>query len=101
ALMLLHESRRAARTSAAGDVILLEDQDRGLWDRGLIDEGLRLVELALRGGPAGPYAVQAAIAAVHATAASAAETDWDEIVGLYDVLGRLEPTPVIALNRAV
>jgi RNA polymerase sigma-70 factor (ECF subfamily) len=101
ALMLLHESRRAARASPSGEVILLEDQDRGLWDRALIEEGTRLVDLALRGRPAGSYAVQAAIAAVHATAPSAAETDWNEIVGLYDVLARLEPTPVVALNRAV
>ena len=101
ALMLLHESRRAARTSPTGEVILLEDQDRGKWDRGLIDEGVGLVDLALRGRPAGPYAVQAAIAAVHATAPTAAATDWNEIVGLYDVLARLEPSPVIELNRAV
>jgi RNA polymerase sigma-70 factor, ECF subfamily len=101
ALMLLHESRRAARSSPSGELILLEDQDRSLWDRALIDEGTRLVELALRGRPPGPYAVQAAIAAVHATAASAADTDWNEIVGLYDVLRRLEASPVIELNRAV
>ncbi len=101
ALMLLHESRRAARATPEGEVILLENQDRGLWDRALIDEGTRLVELALRGRAAGPYAVQAAIAAVHATAPHAGATDWNEIVGLYDVLGRLEPSPVIELNRAV
>jgi len=101
ALMLLHESRRAARSSPAGEVVLLEDQDRGLWDRGLIDEGTRLVEQALRSGRVGPYAIQAAIAAVHATAATAGETDWNEIVGLYDVLQRLEESPVIELNRAV
>jgi RNA polymerase sigma-70 factor (ECF subfamily) len=101
ALMLLHESRRKARTSPSGEVILLEDQDRGLWDRGLIDEGLSLVSLALRGRPTGPYAVQAAIAAVHATAPTGGDTDWNEIVGLYDVLARLEPSPVIELNRAV
>ena len=101
ALMLLHESRRKARSSASGELILLEDQDRSLWDRALIDEGTRLVDLALRGRPAGPYAVQAAIGAVHATARSAAETDWNEIVGLYDVLRRLEASPVIELNRAV
>jgi RNA polymerase sigma-70 factor (ECF subfamily) len=101
ALMLLHESRRAARSSPSGEVILLEDQDRQLWDRALIGEGTRLVEQALRIGPAGPYAVQAAIAAVHANAPDAAATDWDEIVGLYDVLLRLEPSPVVELNRAV
>jgi RNA polymerase sigma-70 factor (ECF subfamily) len=100
-LMLLHESRRAARSSPAGEVVLLENQDRGLWDRALIDEGTRLVEQALRSGRVGPYAIQAAIAAVHATAASAGETDWNEIVGLYDVLQRLEESPVIELNRAV
>jgi len=101
ALMLLHESRRAARSTPSGELILLEDQDRTAWDRALIDEGVMLVERALRGRPAGPYAVQAAIAAVHATAASAAATDWNEIVGLYDVLRELEPSPVIELNRAV
>jgi RNA polymerase sigma-70 factor (ECF subfamily) len=101
ALMLLHESRRTARSSATGELILLEHQDRGLWNREYIDEGTRLIEQALRAGRAGPYAVQAAIAAVHATAPSAADTDWNEIVGLYDVLNRLEPSPVIELNRAV
>jgi RNA polymerase sigma-70 factor (ECF subfamily) len=101
ALMLLHESRRTARSSPSGEVILLEHQDRTRWDRALIDEGTRLVEQALRVGPAGPYAVQAAIAAVHATAPSAAATDWNEIVGLYDVLLRLEGSPVVELNRAV
>jgi RNA polymerase sigma-70 factor, ECF subfamily len=101
ALMLLHESRRTARSTPTGEVVLLEDQDRSKWDYGLIAEGTQLVERALRGRPAGPYAVQAAIAAVHATAPDAAATDWDEIVGLYDVLGRLEPSPVVELNRAV
>jgi RNA polymerase sigma-70 factor (ECF subfamily) len=101
ALMLLHESRRAARMTPAGEVILLEDQDRRLWDRALIDEGLGLIDQALRRRPPGPYAVQAAIAAVHATAPTAAATDWNEIVGLYDLLSRLEPSPVIELNRAV
>jgi len=100
ALMLLHESRRAARSTPEGELILLEDQDRSLWDRALIDEGAELVEQALR-RPVGPYAVQAAIAAVHATARSSAETDWNEIVGLYDVLRRIEPSPVVELNRAV
>jgi RNA polymerase sigma-70 factor (ECF subfamily) len=101
ALMLLHESRRTARMTPAGEIILLEDQDRRLWDRALIDEGLGLVDQALRRRPPGPYAVQAAIAAVHATAPTAAATDWNEIVGLYDLLSRLEPSPVIELNRAV
>jgi len=101
ALMLLHESRRAARSTPSGELILLEDQDRSLWDRAAIDEGSQLVEQALRGRPTGPYAVQAAIAAVHATASSASGTDWNEIVGLYDVLRRLEASPVVELNRAV
>jgi RNA polymerase sigma-70 factor (ECF subfamily) len=99
--MVLHESRRAARSTPDGELILLEDQDRSLWDRALIDEGAGLVEQALRGRPVGPYAVQAAIGAVHATARSAGETDWNEIVGLYDVLRRIEPSPVVELNRAV
>ena len=101
ALMLLHESRRPARTSSAGELILLEDQDRSLWDRELIAEGTRLVEQALASRRFGPYCIQAAISAVHADAATAADTDWNEIVGLYDVLLRADPTPVIELNRAV
>jgi RNA polymerase sigma-70 factor (ECF subfamily) len=100
ALMLLHDSRRAARATRDGDLILLEDQDRSLWNREQIAEGVRLVRRALASGP-GPYAVQAAIAALHAEAPSAAETDWAEIVGLYDVLLRSDPSPVIELNRAV
>jgi RNA polymerase sigma-70 factor, ECF subfamily len=101
ALMLLHESRRAARTSPAGDLILLEDQDRSLWDRARIAEGSALVEQALRSRRFGPYTLQAAIAAVHAEAPEAAATDWAQIVGLYDALARLDPSPVIELNRAV
>ena len=101
ALMLLHDSRRAARTSATGEVILLDDQDRSLWNRDQIAEGSRLVEQALSSGRGGPYAIQAAIAAVHAGAATAAATDWDEIVGLYGVLMGMAPSPVIELNRAV
>jgi len=101
ALMLLHESRRAARTSPSGELILLDDQDRSLWNREQIAEGIRLVEQALRSRRAGPYAIQAAIAAVHAGAPAAAQTDWQEIVGLYDVLMRATPSPVIELNRAV
>jgi RNA polymerase sigma-70 factor, ECF subfamily len=102
ALMLLHESRRNARTSPAGDLILLEDQDRSLWDRALIAEGQALVERAMSSRRIGPYALQAAIAAVHAEAASTATTDWAEIVGLYSVLLRAEgPSPVVELNRAV
>jgi RNA polymerase sigma-70 factor, ECF subfamily len=100
ALMLLHDSRRAARTTRDGDLILLEDQDRSLWNRDQIAEGVRLVRRALASG-AGAYAIQAAIAALHAEAPSTAETDWAEIVGLYDVLLRSEPSPVIELNRAV
>jgi RNA polymerase sigma-70 factor (ECF subfamily) len=101
ALMVLHESRRSARTSSSGEVILLEDQDRALWNREAIAEGQRLVQEALSTADYGPYAIQAAIAAVHAGAPSATETDWDEIVGLYDVLLRMTPSPVIELNRAV
>jgi RNA polymerase sigma-70 factor (ECF subfamily) len=101
ALMLLQESRRAARTSATGELILLADQDRSLWNRGQIEEGTALVERALASRRSGPYALQAAIAAVHANAGSGDATDWSEIVGLYDVLLRLEPSPVVELNRAV
>ena len=101
ALMLLHESRRAARSGAQGEVILLEAQDRGLWDRQLIAEGEALVLQALHSRRFGPYSLQAAIAAVHAEAPSLEETDWVQIVGLYDELLRLTPSPVIELNRAV
>lgn len=101
ALMLLTEARRAARTDAAGDPVLLDDQDRALWDRALIAEGERLVEQALRSRRFGPYSLQAAIAAVHAEAPRPEHTDWEQIVGLYDVLLRAAPSPVIALNRAV
>ena len=100
ALMLLHESRRAARTSPAGDLILLEDQDRSLWNRAQIAEGAVLVQRALSSRRIGPYTLQAAIAAVHAQAPTAAGTDWAQIVGLYDVLARAEPSPVVELNRA-
>ena len=101
ALMLLHESRREARTSADGDVILLEDQDRSQWNRDFIAQGLRLVARSLGSRRFGPYTVQAAIAAVHAEAASAGATDWSQIVALYDLLLRIDPSPVIELNRAV
>ena len=101
ALMLLHESRRDARTSMEGEVILLSEQDRSRWNRQHIDEGTRLVELALASQRGGAYAIQAAIAAVHAHAPDTAGTDWNEIVGLYDVLLRIDPSPVIELNRAV
>ncbi|UST62887.1 RNA polymerase sigma factor [Pseudomonas moraviensis] len=101
ALMLLHESRRPARTSPSGELVLLDDQDRALWDAGLMAEGCALVERALTTRRFGPYCLQAAIAAVHAEAPSAAETDWRQIVGLYDVLLRAVPSPVIELNRAV
>ncbi|MEO5894516.1 MAG: RNA polymerase sigma factor [Vicinamibacterales bacterium] len=101
ALMLLHESRRAARTSTDGEVILLDDQDRSLWDQPQISEGLALLQRAFAARDVGPYVIQAAIAAVHAGAAAASETDWVEIVGLYDILAQGDPSPVIALNRAV
>src|SRR3954469_13993165 len=101
ALMLLHESRRGARTSLAGDLVLLEEQDRSRWDRALILEGTRLVEQALASRRFGAYSIQAAISAVHAEAASAAATDWAQIVALYDVLLRMDPSPVVELNRAV
>jgi RNA polymerase sigma-70 factor (ECF subfamily) len=100
ALMLLHESRRPARTSATGELILLDDQDRSLWNREQIAEGAALVERALASRRIGPYTLQAAIAAVHAEAPVAAATDWAQIVGLYDVLVRAEPSPVVTLNRA-
>ncbi len=101
ALMLLHESRRAARTSPEGDLILLEDQDRSLWNREQIAEGTALMERALASGQFGPYILQAAISAVHARAPSTAATDWAEIVGLYDLLAQAAPSPVVEINRAV
>ena len=101
ALMLLQESRRVARTSLTGDLILLEDQDRSLWDRDQIAEGKALVERALSSRRFGPYTLQAAIAGVHADAPNAAATDWAQIAGLYEVLVRVEPSPVVELNRAV
>jgi RNA polymerase sigma-70 factor, ECF subfamily len=101
ALMLLHESRRAARASESGELILLDEQDRSLWDRDQIVEGTRLVERALASRRIGPYTIQAAIAAVHAGAPTPGSTDWAEIVGLYDVLARVDGSPVIELNRAV
>ena len=100
ALMLLHDSRRAARVSADGDLVLLDAQDRSLWDRGRIAEGAALVERALSSRRFGPYTLQAAIAAVHAEAPDAAAADWRQIVGLYDVLLRADPSPVVELNRA-
>ena len=101
ALMLLHESRRQARTSANGDLVLLEQQDRSLWNHDLIKEGITLVERALASKRIGPYILQAAISAVHAEAPSAGETDWAQIVALYDLLVRAEPSAIIELNRAV
>ena len=101
ALMLLHESRRVARTSSSGELILLADQDRSLWDRAHIAEGNALVQRALASRRIGPYTLQAAIASVHAEAPAAATTDWTQIVGLYDVLMRASPSPVVELNRAV
>jgi RNA polymerase sigma-70 factor, ECF subfamily len=100
-LMLIHESRREARTSANGDMILLKDQDRSLWNREYIVEGGALVEDALGSGRVGPYMLQGAIAALHAEAEGIDSTDWPQIVGLYDVLMRIEPSPVVELNRAV
>jgi len=101
ALMLLHDARRHGRETAAGDIVLLEEQDRSRWDRRQIDEGLTLVEEALRsGGPPQSYAVQAAIAALHARASNYADTDWPQIAGLYEVLLRISPSPVIELNHA-
>ena len=100
ALMLLHHSRRNARIDEAGDLVILEDQDRALWHRPEIDEALPLVEEALRGGP-GPFALQAAIAALHCQAARAEDTDWRQIVRLYDILEGQQPSPIVSLNRAV
>ncbi|HWQ53477.1 MAG TPA: RNA polymerase sigma factor [Bryobacteraceae bacterium] len=100
ALLLLHDARRDARLDAAGDLVLLEEQDRSRWDQRQIAEALPLVEEALRGGP-GPYAVQAAIAGLHCRAARAEDTDWPQILSLYDVLEQLQPSPVVSLNRAV
>jgi RNA polymerase sigma-70 factor, ECF subfamily len=100
ALMLLHESRRDTRSSPEGDLVLLADQDRSRWDRGRIAEGSALVQRALASRRFGPYTLQAAIAAVHAEAPTAADTDWGQIVGLYEVLLRIEPSPVVELNRA-
>jgi RNA polymerase sigma-70 factor (ECF subfamily) len=100
ALTLLHDSRRAARTSPTGDLILLDEQDRSLWNQDQIAEGTALVKRALSSGRVGPYTLQAAIAAVHAEAPHPAATDWAQIVGLYDVLVRADPSPVVELNRA-
>jgi RNA polymerase sigma-70 factor (ECF subfamily) len=100
-LMLLQESRRLARTSPAGELILLEDQDRSLWNQQQIAEGLTLVERALASGRFGPYTIQAAIASVHAVAPNSAVTDWGRIVGFYDVLLRVQPSPIVELNHAV
>jgi RNA polymerase sigma-70 factor (ECF subfamily) len=101
ALMLLHESRREARTSPTGDLVLLDEQDRTRWNRELIAEGASLVERAIGSRRFGPYTLQAAIAAVHAEAQRSADTDWAQIVGLYDLLLKSEPSAIFALNRAV
>jgi RNA polymerase sigma-70 factor (ECF subfamily) len=101
ALMLLHESRRAARTDASGELVLLEDQDRALWNRDQIAEGSRLAQRALVSQRIGPYTIQAGIAAVHAESPGASATDWTRIVALYDLLRQAEPSPVVELNRAV
>ncbi|HEX9366521.1 MAG TPA: DUF6596 domain-containing protein, partial [Vicinamibacterales bacterium] len=100
ALMLLHESRRAGRTSADGEIVLLDEQDRSLWNPEQIAEGAALVERALSSRRFGPYTLQAAIAALHAEAPTAAATDWRQIAGVYDVLLRADPSPVVELNRA-
>jgi RNA polymerase sigma-70 factor (ECF subfamily) len=100
ALMLLQDSRRAARTSEAGDIVLLDEQDRSLWNRAQIGEGLALMRRALASRRFGPYTLQAAIAAAHAEAATAAATDWSRIVGTYDLLLEVEPSPVVEVNRA-
>ncbi|MEU2422138.1 RNA polymerase sigma factor [Streptomyces sp. NPDC007851] len=101
ALLLLHDARRGTRVDAAGDLVTLEDQDRTAWDRAEIDEGTALLEAALRRGRPGPYQIQAAVAACHATAATAADTDWADVAGLYGELQRLVPSAVVRLNRAV
>lgn len=101
ALILLHDARRSARETSGGELVLLDDQDRSLWNRTQIDEGRRLVEKALGSRAIGPYALQAAIAALHVESRTPAETDWAQIVALYDILIRMEPTPIVALNRAV
>ena len=101
ALMLLHDARRSARIDARGDLVTLEDQDRSVWDAGEISEGVAVLEGALRRRRPGPYQVQAAIAACHATAATAADTDWPQIAALYDQLARYLPSPVVELNHAV
>lgn len=101
ALFLLHQSRAATRTDAGGDIVLLEDQDRAFWNRDLIAEGTALAELAFARPPVGAYTIQALIAAVHAGATEASATDWGEIVSLYDLLLRADPSPVVTLNRAV
>ena len=101
ALMLMHDARRAARLDAHGELVTLEDQDRGRWDAAEISEGVDLITGALRQGRPGPYQIQAAIAACHVTAARAADTDWAQIAGLYERLARFLPTPVVELNRAV
>jgi predicted RNA polymerase sigma factor len=101
ALMLLTEARRPARTGPGGELIPLAEQDRGRWDRAALDEGIELISGALPHGRVGPYQVQAAIAAVHAEAAGAEDTDWPQILGLYMLLGRLAPNPMVSLNHAV
>ena len=101
ALMLLHDARRAARTSRTGELVLLDDQDRSLWNRNQIREGVLLLERAQSSGRVGPYTIQAAIAAVHAQAPNSAATNWAQIVGLYDLLWQTNPSPVVELNRAV
>jgi hypothetical protein len=100
-MIVLHDARRSARLDAAGELVTLEEQDRSLWDREAIDEARRILDKAMRFGRPGPYQLHAAISAIHATAATAAETDWAEIELLYERLAQMAPTPVVALNRAV
>jgi RNA polymerase sigma-70 factor (ECF subfamily) len=99
--MLLNEARRPARVAASGEIILLPQQDRALWNRDLTSEGLRLLERCMRGQQLGPYQIQAAISAAHMNAANAIETDWHQIVRLYDLLVSIQPNPIVQLNRAV
>jgi len=101
AMMLLHESRRSARTADDGEIVLLADQDRSKWDRAVIAEGLALVDRAIAAGPAGPFTLQAAILGVHAQAPDAVATNWDDITGLYSLLQQIDPSPIVELNRAV
>jgi RNA polymerase sigma-70 factor (ECF subfamily) len=100
ALMLLHEARRPARLSSEGELIRLEEQDRTLWDQASLAEGIALVKRAWEAGPPGPYTLQAALAATHASAPTVAATNWDQVIHLYDLLGQVAPSPLVQINRA-